>query len=126
MQNAALAHQAYQDAATPVRDDRSTEYQAFARVTRSLQAAQIKGSEDMVKLAEAIFLNRRLWGILASDVAVDDNALPDALKAQIVSLSIFVQRHSSTVLNGSGDIAALIEINMNVMRGLQALPGGRR
>lgn len=126
MQNAALAHQAYNDAATPVRDDRSAEYQAFARVTRALQVAKDAGSSDMVKLAEAVFLNRRLWGILGGDVSADDNGLPDALKAQILSLSIFVQKHSSAVLNGSGDVEALIEINMNVMRGLQMAPGAGR
>jgi len=123
MQNAALAQQAYRNAATPIRDDRSAEYQAFARVTHELQAAQGAGTKDMVRLAEAVFLNRRLWGILSTDVAQEANALPDALKAQIVSLGIFVQKHSSAVLAGSGDIEALIEINTKMMRGLDGRGG---
>ena len=123
MQNAALALQAYNNADTPTRSDRNTEYQAFARVTSALQSASESDPTDMPALAEAIFLNRRLWAILATDVAIAENGLPDGLKASIASLAIFVQRHSPSVLDGTGDADALIEVNTNIMRGLRGNTG---
>lgn len=122
MQNAALALHAYNTADTPARSDRNVEYQAFARVTSALQSAHDSEPADMQALAEAVFLNRRLWGILGTDVAQEGNGLPNDLKASIASLSIFVQRHSSAVLNGTAKADALIEVNTNIMRGLRGEP----
>ena len=122
MQNAAIAHMAYQNAETPARSTRNVEYQAFADVTSAMHAARDAG-DDMARLAEAVFLNRRLWNLLGRDVGHDDNGLPDALRGAILSLSIFVQKHSSAVLDGSADIETLIDINTKVMRGLRNAPG---
>jgi flagellar protein FlaF len=52
-------------------------------------------------------------------VANEDNALPDSLRASIISVGIFVFRESSRVTRGSGSLDDLIEINRMVMRGLR-------
>ncbi len=41
-----------------------------------------------------------------------------ALRAQIISISLFVGRHSSVVMRGDDDFDALIDINKMVMQGL--------
>jgi flagellar protein FlaF len=44
------------------------------------------------------------------------------LKAQIISISLFVSRHSSEIMRGEDDFETLIDINRMVMQGL-AGPG---
>ena len=117
MNNVALAHSAYGVSQAPVRSERSIEYQAFAKVTHALIAVQ--GEENpSVQAIEAIHENRRLWNIVAVDVATEGNGLPAELRAGLFSLSQFVAQHSSAVLKNSKDVSALIEVNRIVMRGL--------
>ncbi|MGC9418332.1 MAG: flagellar biosynthesis regulator FlaF [Rhodovulum sp.] len=100
------------------RTPRATEYAAFARITARLKAAQGTGRRNYPALAAAIHENRRLWTMLAADVADKDNALPQQLRAQIFYLFEFTNHHSREVLNGKADLAPLVEINTAVMRGL--------
>lgn len=117
MQNTALNHQPYGASDAVIRSERSIEFQAFARVTSALALAE--DTKDTNKLAQAVYENRKLWNILASDVAEDQNELPEDLRANIISLSLFVMRHSSEVLKGNGATDTLIEINKSIMRGLK-------
>jgi flagellar protein FlaF len=41
-----------------------------------------------------------------------------ALRAQIISISLFVNRHSSVVMRGDDDFEALVDINKMIMQGL--------
>ena len=43
---------------------------------------------------------------------------PEATRAQIISLSLFVHRHTSHVMRREADIEALIDINRMMMQGL--------
>ena len=119
-----MAQTAYATTQSPIRTPRSTEYEAFARVTHRLKDASQKGRAGFAQLAEAIHSNRRLWTLLAGDVADDANALPRALRAQIFYLAEFTNHHSTLVLNGEGDVDVLIEINTAIMRGLRSHGGG--
>jgi len=112
------AQNAYRNTDQPVRTPRSIEYDAFARITHRLKEAAIGGPSKIRDLASAIHDNRRLWTILATDVAGDGNALPQDLRARILSLSEFTRSYSSRVLNGA-TADPLIDINMAVMRGLR-------
>jgi len=117
MNNAALAQSAYGVSQAPVRSERSIEYQAFAKVTHGLIAVE-REMDITPKVVEAVHDNRRLWTILAVDVASEHNQLPSALRAGIFSLNQFVTQHSKEVLKGQEDVSGLIEINRTVMRGL--------
>jgi flagellar biosynthesis activator protein FlaF len=114
-----MAKTAYATNKAPIRTPRGTEYEAFARVTHRLKAAADKGDFGFADLAQALHLNRRLWTLLAADVAEKDNALPQDLRARIFYLSEFTTQHSRKVLRGEDTVDALIEINMAVMRGLR-------
>lgn len=113
-----LAQSAYRDQARSVRTDRGLEYDAFARVTQRLVVAAGQDPRDIPNLAAALHDNRRLWTILATDVADAQNPLPAPLRAQIVSLAQFCHRHSSAVLTTKASLRPLIDINTAIMRGL--------
>ena len=110
---------AYQNAATRSEDPRSTEYRLFAQVTRALINAGEADMLDMKTRSEALDWNRRVWSAFAIDCAEPDNQLPEGLRAAIISLSIFVSKHSSAVMREGADIDILIEINKTIMQGLQ-------
>jgi flagellar protein FlaF len=81
--------------------------------------AKETGRASLPAMAEALDRNRRLWSLLAQDCASPDNALPQALRAQIISLSMWVSRHSSKVMQEGWDIDPLIDVNRSLMQGLQ-------
>ena len=69
-------------------------------------------------IAEALGWNRRMWSVLGIECASEDNGLPAELRASIISLSIWVDKYTSKVMLGDGDIADLIDINRIIMAGL--------
>lgn len=113
------AQNAYRNDAHLVRTDRDTEYDAFARITHRLKLASRQGDDGFRDLVSALHENRRLWTILAVDVADKANPLPSALRARIVYLAEFTQQHSSKVLTRRATVEPLIEINTAIMRGLR-------
>ena len=59
---------------------------------------------------EALDWNRRVWTALASDCSDPSNQMAKPLRASIISLSLFVNRHSSEVMRGAEDFSTLIDI----------------
>lgn len=103
---------------------RDVEYEAFAKVTRQLRAGLSRGKAGFPALVQALHDNRRLWTVLATDVASQGNGLPAPLRAQIFYLAEFVRVQSDRVLDGSAAAEALIDINMAVMAGLRQRGAG--
>lgn len=114
-----MSIQAYQRAATQAESPRELEYRAFGAVTAGLVRAQEQGRADLGALAEALDANNRLWNLLSADCATEGNQLPRQLRAQIISLALWVSRHTSQVLREGADIEPLIDINRTMMEGLQ-------
>ncbi|MFZ4686551.1 MAG: flagellar biosynthesis regulator FlaF [Hyphomonadaceae bacterium] len=113
-----MSIQAYQTAARKTETPRQTEYRAFAAATRGLIDAASLPESEIGRRAEALATNRRLWSLLAADCAVEGNSLPQSLRAQIISLSLFIDRHSSAVLRQGAAIDVLVDINRSIMQGL--------
>ncbi len=111
---------AYQKAAQKTEEPRQLELRAFAHATRELMNASALPKVEIGRRAEALSTNRRLWTLLASDCAVEGNSLPAALRAQIISLSLFVDRQSRAVIRDNESFDVLIEINRTIMEGLTA------
>lgn len=113
-----MSIQAYQNAARKTETPRQTEYRAFAVATRGLIDAASLPDSEVGRRAEALATNRRLWSLLAADCAAEGNSLPQGLRAQIISLSLFVDRHSSAVMRQGAPMDVLIDINRSIMQGL--------
>jgi flagellar biosynthesis activator protein FlaF len=113
-----MSLQAYKKAATRVESPRETEYRLFADVTRALIEASRLDRTDIQGRMDALDWNRRMWSTLATDCALPGNELPEALRASIISLSLFVNRHSSAIMREGEDFETLIEINKIIMQGL--------
>ena len=112
-----MSLQSYQATQRSTESPRSTEYRLFAQVTRAMMECKDLGPS---KLFDALEWNRRVWLTLQSDLAHPGNRLPDKLKAQLISLSLWVDRHTSKVVQGKAKIQALIDVNRSIMEGLAA------
>lgn len=116
---------AYSQAATRAETPREMEYRLFGQVTRALIHASTVDPSDVKTRIDALDWNRRLWSVLATDCADPSNQLNNPLRAQIISISLFVGRHSSAVMRGEEDFETLIDINRSIMQGL-APHGGQQ
>ena len=113
-----MSLQAYQQAATRAETPRDLEYRLFGQVTRALMEAAKTDRLQIAQRIDAIDWNRRLWSVLASDCADPANKLPQQVRANIISLSIFVHKHSKLVMRGEEDFETLIDINRTMMQAL--------
>jgi flagellar biosynthesis activator protein FlaF len=117
-----MSLQAYQQARSRSESPRDAEYRLFGQVTRALMEAAESPQDDLQTRINALDWNRRMWCAMAADCAQPENALPPALRAQIISLSMWVGRYSSQVMRGHETFDALIDINRIMMQGLAVKP----
>ncbi len=113
--------EAYRRVQRTAESPRQSEYRLFAQVT----AALIKARDEkltLVPLIDTLDWNRRLWSTLSSDCAAPGNALPNELRAQIISLALWVSRYSSQVATQGASIDPLIDVNKSIMEGLAMRP----
>jgi flagellar protein FlaF len=113
-----MSLQAYHQAATRAESPRQTEYRLFAQVTMALMEAAKADPSDLAARIDALDWNRRVWTVLSDDCASPENGLPAPLRASIISLAIWVGRHTSAVIRRREDIEPLIEVNRLIMQGL--------
>lgn len=111
---------AYQKTQKITESPRETEYRLFGQVTKALKDIQGLDRRDK-RVIDALDWNRRMWGVLAIDCGSEGNGLQIPLRAQIISLSIWVSKHSSEVMRGKADVEDLIDINSTIMEGLRTV-----
>lgn len=111
---------AYTTAQNQQDDPRSREYRVFISITAAMEKALAsEGHTAVAELNHALFQNQRLWSTLMADLSTEGNALPDDLKAQLLSLGIWVMKHTTAVIAGEARAQDLIDVNRIVLKGLK-------
>lgn len=108
---------AYQRARTLIETPRATEQRLIRQVTAALIEARDQGYRGG-RLMDALHWNREMWDAFASACGAPGNGLPDALRASIISIALWVNRHASEVVKGRESIDPLIEVNRSLLEGL--------
>jgi flagellar protein FlaF len=108
---------AYQRAHRAAEHPRSTEYRLLAEISLELRHAWSSGRRG-AQLMPALHRNREMWSTFAAACGSTGNALPDPLRAGIISLALWVDRHTSAVVAGREDIEPLLDANQALMDGL--------
>lgn len=100
-------------------DKREMDAAAFSQAAYILDQAKQKLS-DSDFCEKALKYNQLLWSVIQADVAENDNDLPEELKANLISLSLFVDRQTTKALaDPTGELFdSLISINLNISEGL--------
>ncbi|WP_370282800.1 flagellar biosynthesis regulator FlaF [Pseudooceanicola sp.] len=107
---------------------RQIEARVFARITGALTrysdsySAATTNEERNRVLADGLRAhlaeNQKLWIALRDDLASPGNSLPAELRAQLLSLALWVERQSLQVQGGRPGLKALIQVNNSILAGL--------
>jgi flagellar protein FlaF len=101
------------------RDCRQREFELFERAIQLMRAAEGLPSQSP-EMINAIVFVQRLWTFLIKDLGHPENALPDKLKGQLISIGLWVMRESDRVVRGEqSSLEALIDINSMIQEGLK-------
>ncbi|ALE02947.1 Flagellar protein flaF [Bartonella ancashensis] len=97
---------------------RERERSLFDRCIKLLRDAKEKGPGTH-ESSEAVQFSRKLWIILIEDLGQADNALPQALKASLISIGFFILKEIQRLDEGEiADFDVLVEISESIRDGL--------
>ena len=96
---------------------------AFSQAAYVLDQAR-QNLDDSDGCERALTYNQLLWSIIQADVAEGKNILPDELKANLISLSIFVDKQTTKALADPTEeiFDSLSNINLQISEGLLENP----
>ena len=114
------AYQSYEKFGT---NTSQNEAKALLEAARMLDACPSK-PDDIDAYKAALRLNWRLWTIFQADVSSEENPLPQNIKQNILSLSVFIDKHTVNALAepSTQKLNVLIDINRNIASGLLTTP----
>jgi flagellar protein FlaF len=98
---------------------RERERQVFERCLELLKAADANGPTSREAI-EAVSFCQRTWATLLEDLASPENALPKELRAEIISIGLWVVRETENIRLGKAtDFKPLIEVTTALYEGLK-------
>lgn len=114
---------AYQQQQKQSLSPREVEAMAFTKAALLLEDAK-KVIGDVDEFSRALRFNHLLWTIMQADITEEANQLPPEIKANVMSLSIFVDKQTTKALRSADgtDLDVLININRNLAAGLRTDP----
>lgn len=102
-----------------VADARDRERQLLSRSIALLTVARDAGSSSMEAI-EALHFTNKLWTTLIEDLGNQDNALPKELRANLISIGLWLLRETEEVRQGrSQNFEGLIEVSQIIRDGIQ-------
>lgn len=100
------------------KEERAQERTALERSIVMLEAAQAAGPGSR-EAVDAILFVRKLWGIFIEDLATPENALPQKLRADLISIGLWVMRESEEIrLGRSANFGGIIDVSRTISEGL--------
>ncbi|WP_242184401.1 flagellar biosynthesis regulator FlaF [Sphingomonas sp. CARO-RG-8B-R24-01] len=116
-----MSVEAYCRARTIVESPRATERRLIGQMIGTMIAARDEGLQG-VELMPVLHRNREMWTTFAAACGAPGNALPDSLRAGIISIGLWVDRFTSDVIAGRASIDPLIGVNRSILDGLATEP----
>jgi flagellar protein FlaF len=102
-----------------VADAKDRERQLLTRSIDMLTAAASVGRESMEAI-EALHFTNRVWTSFVEDLGSSDNALPKELRANLISIGLWLLREAEDIRQGRNDnFEGLIEVSQIIRDGIQ-------
>lgn len=102
-----------------IADARDRERQLLTRSIEMLCEARDAGADSMQAI-EAIHFTNRVWTSLIEDLGSPENALPKELRANLISIGLWLMRESEDLRQGRSDnFDGLIEVTEIIRDGIQ-------
>lgn len=102
--------------------EREQESQALAFLVSQLQKARANPTLRQLYF-DALYYNQKMWAALRTSALDPEHELPEEIKRNMVSLSIFVDKHTASLLKtfSPEELDILIDINRSLSLGLQGV-----
>ena len=118
--------EAYQNVEKMTGSGRDIEANVLTKAALKLKDCQDNWDKDHrdEKLHTALQFNQRIWSIFQGELAREDNPLPDNLKANLLTLSAFIDRRIFEIMAypTPEKLTIIIDINNNIAAGLRERP----
>ena len=102
-----------------IADARDRERQLLTRSIEMLCEERDAGADSMQAI-EAIHFTNRVWTSLIEDLGSPENALPKELRANLISIGLWLMRESEDLRQGRSDnFDGLIEVTEIIRDGIQ-------
>jgi flagellar protein FlaF len=102
---------------------RETEARVLTEAALKLRACQRQWNEQSrkIQLDEALQYNQRVWTILQTELAKEDNPLPKHIRLDLLRLSHFIDKRIFDVMGAPAPekLDIIIKINENIAAGLR-------
>ena len=103
---------------------RNTEARVLTEAASKLRACQKRWAQDNGRelLDEALNYNQRIWTIFQTELAKQDNPLPENIKHDLLRLSAFIDKRIFEVMAfpAPEKLSVIININENIAAGLRS------
>ncbi|MHA1598711.1 MAG: flagellar biosynthesis regulator FlaF [Alphaproteobacteria bacterium] len=98
---------------------KSRDGEALIKAARLLDDAR-RHPKAPLSLTTALEFNVALWTVIQADLSGGGGSLPDGLKSDILSLSLFMDKSAAKLLEGhdADTLDAMIEVNRNLASAL--------
>ena len=98
---------------------RERERMALEHAVTLLQSAAKVGGTSREAI-EALHFCRRLWALLLEDLAHPENQLPTKLRADIISIGVWIMREAEEIRQGrSENFDGIIDVTRAIAEGLR-------
>ncbi|MGI9463641.1 MAG: flagellar biosynthesis regulator FlaF [Aestuariivirgaceae bacterium] len=98
---------------------REDECAAIEQSIEMLRVAEAKGRRSREAI-EALFYLRRLWSLLLEDLGSPENDLPQSLRADLISIGIWMMREAENIRTGNSEnFKGLIDVSAIILAGLR-------
>ena len=118
---------AYRNVEKATLSQRDIEATVLTKAAMQLQSIRENWNRDNhdAELETALNYNQRVWSFFQAELSTAENVLPDEIKRNLLSLSLYVDRRSFEVLAypAPEKLDILININLNVAAGLRSDAG---
>lgn len=120
----ALGLKAYQDVVKTTTTGRNLEAAVLTKAARLLILCQEQWKEEghFQRLDEALIFNQKVWTIFQDELAKEDHPMPAELRANILKLSLMIDKRIVEVMGNDSSpdrLELIININNNIAAGLR-------
>ena len=124
MQNNPLG--AYESVEKSTLSGRDLESHVLARAAAQMADVRENWGKDghEERLQEALIHNQKVWSFFQAEITQPDNPLPPEIKANLLALSVFIDKRIFDIMAypEAKKLDILIEINRNLAAGLREAP----
>lgn len=107
----------YQNTSLALKGSRQQESEMLTRINTELIRAASK-PENVADYNNALLRNQRIWNIFLVALTDENHPYPITLKAELISLGIWVNRQTQKAISSRQEVDGLIALNRDIIEGL--------